>query len=150
MGLHPSHQWQEVEVFEDEDNNKYPKHLMTIQHLQATKGAAEKLLLATKESGEKNKILKMHCKPGTEANCEAKELHVLDISKAESQVVEQKMVTKVAADAAYDLFCQFVHGEAQTQWDCIVKDICMKKTYGGLVFILCGTVFYGTVAKIIF
>jgi hypothetical protein len=54
-----------LEVFEDGDNKKYLKQLMTLQHLQATKGVAEKLLLATKELREKNKILKTIRKSGT-------------------------------------------------------------------------------------
>jgi hypothetical protein len=51
-----------LDVFEDGDNNMYLKHLMTLHHLQSTKGVEEKLLLATKELTEKNKILEMLCK----------------------------------------------------------------------------------------
>jgi hypothetical protein len=87
---------------------------MTLQHLQTTKGVEEKLLLATKELGERNKIPKTLCKSRTRETLEAKELHLLEVSKAESQVIEQQTVTKVAADAAYDLFHQFVGGKAQT------------------------------------
>jgi hypothetical protein len=36
------------------------------------------------------------------------------------------------ADAAYDLFRQFVHGKAQTQWDRIVKDINEKDLWTGI------------------
>jgi hypothetical protein len=62
-----------LENFEDGDNQKNLNHLMTLQQLMATKDVEEKLLLATSKLGEKNKH-------------EAKELHLLEISKAESQV----------------------------------------------------------------
>ncbi len=48
-----------LKVFEDGDNKKYMKHLMTLQWLMATK---EKLLLVTRELVEKNKNLKTLCK----------------------------------------------------------------------------------------
>jgi hypothetical protein len=32
----------------------------------------------------------------------------MEISKAEAQVIYQQALTRVAADAAYDLFCQFI------------------------------------------
>jgi hypothetical protein len=49
-----------LEVFEEGDNSKYLKLLMTIQQLQARMGhVEEKQLLATRELGEKNKILEV-------------------------------------------------------------------------------------------
>ncbi len=68
----------------------------------------------------------------TGETCEAKELCLLEISEAESQVIEQQSMTKVPADAAYDLFCQFVCGKAQTQWDCIIKDKHEKDLWTGI------------------
>ncbi len=72
---------------------------------------------------EKNKILTMLRKSCTRETCETKELHLLEVSKAQSQVIEQQTVVKVTADAAYDLFRQFVRGNAQNQMDCIIKNI---------------------------
>ncbi len=68
--------------FEDRDNKKYLKRLMTLQHLQATKGVEEKLLLATRELGDKNKILKVLPKLRAREIIEAKELSLMEISKA--------------------------------------------------------------------
>jgi hypothetical protein len=50
-----------LEVFEDGDKETYLRNLMTLQHLQATKGVEEKLLLARRELVDKNKILKVLC-----------------------------------------------------------------------------------------
>jgi hypothetical protein len=105
---------------------------MTLQHLQAAKGVKEKLLLATKELTEKNKILRTLCKLHTRETHEAKELCFLEVSEAESQVMEQQTVTKVMADAAYDLFHQFVCGNAQIPWDCIIKDMHEKDPWMGV------------------
>ncbi len=77
-----------LEVFEDGDNNKYLKHLMTLQCLQATKGVEEKLLLLKRELGNKNKILKALRKLLSRETLVAKKLHLLEISMAESQVKE--------------------------------------------------------------
>jgi hypothetical protein len=73
-----------LEVFEDGNHNRYLKHLMTLQQLMATKGVEEKLLLATRELGDKNKILKTLRKLRTRETREAKEHHLLKVSKAES------------------------------------------------------------------
>jgi hypothetical protein len=48
-----------LEGFEDGDKKKYVKHLMTLQHLQATKGLEEKLALVMRKLGDKNMILKV-------------------------------------------------------------------------------------------
>jgi hypothetical protein len=64
--------------------------------------------------GEKNKILELLYKSRTRKTHEAKELHLLEDSEAETQVIEQQTVTKVVADAAYNLFHQFVRGKSQT------------------------------------
>ncbi len=61
---------------------------MTLKQLQATMDAEERLLLATRELGDKNKILKVLCKLRTRETHEAKELHLLEVSEAESQVIE--------------------------------------------------------------
>jgi hypothetical protein len=121
-----------LEVFEDGDNKKYMKHLMTLQQLMATKGVEEKLLLTTRELAEKNKILKALHKSHTGETHEAKKFHLLEISEAESQVIEIQSLTKVAADAAYDLSHQFVRGEAPIQWDRIVKDMHEKDLWTGI------------------
>jgi hypothetical protein len=96
---------------------------MTPQQLQ------EKLLLALEE---KNKILKLLCKSRTREICEAKELLLLEVSEAESQVIEQQSLMKVVADAAYDLIRRFVCGKAQTQWDHIDKDFHEKDPWMGI------------------
>ena len=106
---------------------------MTLQHLQATKDVEEKLLFATKAFTEKNKILEMLCKTRTGEAREANELRFLEVSEAESQVIEQQTVTKVAANVTYDLFCQFVCGKAQTQWDRIFKDMHEKYLWTGTI-----------------
>jgi hypothetical protein len=62
---------------------------MTLQHLQAMKGVEERLILITRELGDKNKILKALCKLCTGETNEAKELHLLEVTNAESQVIEQ-------------------------------------------------------------
>jgi hypothetical protein len=109
-------------IFEDGDTKKYLKHLMIHQHLQATKGVEERLLLLTRELGDKNKILKVLCRIRTRETCKAKELCLLEVSKAEFHFIEQQSLMKCVADAACGLLCQIVCGEAQTQWDRIVKD----------------------------
>jgi hypothetical protein len=86
---------------------------------EAPHDAPEKLLLVTRELVRKNKILKMLPKLYTRETREA---------KAESQVIEQQSLTKVMADAAYDLFRQLICGEAQSQWDHIIKDMHKKDT----------------------
>jgi hypothetical protein len=103
---------------------------MTLQSLQAAKGVEEKLLLATRELVNKNKILKVLCKLHTEKIREAKELCLLEIFEAESQVIEQQSLTKVPADAAYDLFRQFVCGKTQLNGTALSKT-CIKKTVDG-------------------
>jgi hypothetical protein len=105
---------------------------MTLQHLQATKDVEEKLLFATKAFTEKNKILEMLCKTRTGEAREANELRFLEVSEAESQVIEQQTVTKVAANVTYDLFCQFVCGKAQTEWDYIFKNMNGKDPWTGI------------------
>jgi hypothetical protein len=77
-----------LEVFEDVDNKKYLKHLMTLQHLQATKGMEKKLLIASRELVNKNKILNALCKLHTLVTCEAKELCLMEIPKAKSQLID--------------------------------------------------------------
>ncbi len=96
---------------------------MTLQCPQATEGVKETLLLVTRELGDKKQILKALSKLHTGKTHEAKELCLLEISKVESQVIEQQSLTKIEADAAYDLFCQFLCGKAQTQWNHIIKDM---------------------------
>ena len=78
-----------LEVFEDGDNKKYVKHLMTLQCPQAMEGVKEMLLLVTRELGNKKQILKALCKLRTGKTHEAKELHLLEVTNAESQVIEQ-------------------------------------------------------------
>jgi hypothetical protein len=78
----------------------------------------------------KDKILKVLHTNCTGETREAKELHLKEISKTEAQVIDQQALTKVAADAAYDLFHQFICGKAKTQWDHIIKD--MHKKYLGM------------------
>ncbi len=103
-----------LEVFEDRYNEKYLKYLMTLQCLIVTEGVEEKLLLATRELQDKNKILKALRKLCTGETLDAKELHLMEISEAEAQVIDQQALEKVTADATYDLFRQFVCGKAQT------------------------------------
>ncbi len=82
-----------LEVFEDRDYKMYLKQLIILQRLQATKGVEEKLLLATEELKEKNKILKTLRKSHTMETREAKQLHLMEVSAAKSQVIEQQTVT---------------------------------------------------------